>query len=302
MQNNNKKAACAAMLCMAMAMPFVALAENETRVITCGTLNLRAEANTESAILGKYGWGTEVLVKGVNGDWAAVDVGGQSGYMYNKYLGGEGTTSYNAYVNTNSRGLNLRKAPNGDVIRSYPRGTHVNVLSTDGSWSKVNVDGQAGYMSSRWLSNSKPSSGSSSGQSGAVIGTAVVKNPRDTQVLFLRSRPSVASESLGYYRNGKTVQLLEKLDGWYKVRVDGKTGYMMAQFLDVTQKHNGTATVINPNGNSFVNFRKGASLSSAVIRTVPVGTKITVLDKTTDWTKTEIDGVTGYISTWFLKF
>lgn len=299
MQNTNKKAACAAMLCMAMAIPFAAFAENETRVITCGTLNLRAEANTESAILGKYGWGTEVLVKGVNGDWASVDVGGQSGYMYTKYLGGEGTTSYNAYVNTNSRGLNLRKSPNGDVIRSFPRGTHVNVLSTDGAWSKVNIDGQAGYMSSRWLSNSKPSSSS---QSGAVMGTAVVKNPRDTQVLFLRSRPSVASESLGYYRNGKSVELLEKLDGWYKVRVDGKTGYMMAQFLDVTQKHNGTATVFNPNGNNFVNFRKGASLSASVIRTVPVGTKITVLEKTTDWTKTEIDGVTGYISTWFLKF
>jgi len=27
-----------------------------------------------------------------------------------------------------------------------------------------------------------------------------------------------------------------------------------------------------------------------------------VLSKGTDWTKTEIDGVTGYISTWFLKF
>ena len=27
-----------------------------------------------------------------------------------------------------------------------------------------------------------------------------------------------------------------------------------------------------------------------------------VLDKGTDWTKTEIDGKTGYISTWFLKF
>ena len=52
MQNNNKKAACAAMLCMAMALPFGANAENETRVITCGTLNLRAEANTSSAVLG----------------------------------------------------------------------------------------------------------------------------------------------------------------------------------------------------------------------------------------------------------
>ena len=48
MKNSNKKAAAAAMMCMAMAVPFGAVAENETRVITAGTLNLRAEANTDS--------------------------------------------------------------------------------------------------------------------------------------------------------------------------------------------------------------------------------------------------------------
>ena len=78
---------------------------------------------------------------------------------------------------------------------------------------------------------------------------------------------------------------------------------MMAKFLDVKQSvSGGTATVYNPNGNSYVNFRSAASLNASVLRTVPVGTTIKVLDKGTDWTKTEIDGVTGYISTWFLKF
>ncbi|MFQ9448611.1 MAG: hypothetical protein ACLR4A_15870 [Christensenellales bacterium] len=64
MFTGKKKAACAAMLSLAMVAPLAAFAENETRVITCGTLNLRAEESASSAILGKYGWGTEVLVKG----------------------------------------------------------------------------------------------------------------------------------------------------------------------------------------------------------------------------------------------
>lgn len=305
MQNTKKKAACAAMLCMAMAMPLASLAD-EIRVITCGTLNLRAEASSESDILGKYGWGTQVNVKDINGDWASVDVGGQSGYMYAKYLGSEGATNATAYVNSNSRGLNLRATPNGDILGSYPRGTKVTVLSTEGTWSKVSVDGKTGYMSSQWLSSRKPSGGGNSGGSGSVtpaIGTAVVNNPRDTQVLFLRSEPSTASAALGYYRNGKSVTLLAKLNGWYKVQVDGKTGYMMSKYLSVKSDiSGGTATVYNPNGNTYVNFRKSASLSSSVISTVPVGTKITVLEKTTDWTKTEINGVIGYISTWFLRF
>ena len=299
MQNTNKKAACAAMLCMAMAVPFGVTAENETRVITAGTLNLRAESNTDSSILGKYGWGTEVEVLGFDGNWAYVEVNGQKGYMYAQYLGSEGAASYTSYVKTNFRGLNLRQTPNGVILGSYPRGTAVTVLSTADGWSKVSVNGQTGYMASQWLSSSKPASGGST----AVTGTAVVNNPLDTQVLFLRSEPSTASQSLGYYRNGKSVTLLAKLDGWYKVSVDGKTGYMMAKYLKVTDAIvSGTATVYNPNGNSYVNFRSGASLNASVIRTIPVGTKIDVLSKGTDWTKVEIDGVTGYISTWFLKF
>ena len=249
MFTGKKKAACAAMLCMAMTMPFASLAENETRVITCGTLNLRAEESASSKILGKYGWGSEVLVKGVNGDWASVDVGGQSGYMYAKYLGREGTTNSTAYVKTNSRGLNLRAEPNGNILGSYPRGTKVTVLATTGEWSKVSVDGKTGYMQSRWLSGKAVSGGSSAVSPAA--GTAVVNNPRDTQVLFLRREANVSSESLGYYRNGKTVTLLARQGDWYKVSVDGKTGYMMAKYLKVTaDMHNGTARVFNANGGS----------------------------------------------------
>jgi len=239
-----------------------------------------------------------VEVLGFDGNWAYVEVGGQKGYMYAQYLGSEGSASYTRYVNTNARGLNLRAEPNGVILGSYPRGTAVTVHSSNGGWSKVTVGGQSGYMASQWLSSHKPSSGSVSS-----IGTAVVSNPVSTQVLFLRSEPSTASEALGYYRNGKTVTLLEKLDGWYKVKVDGQIGYMMAKYLSVgSSAVSGSATVYNPNGNSYVNFRSGASLNAAVISTVPVGTTIKVLDKGTDWTKTEIDGVTGYISTWFLKF
>ena len=273
MFTGKKKAACAAMLSLAMVAPLAAFAENETRVITCGTLNLRAEESASSAILGKYGWGTEVLVKGVNGDWASVDVGGQSGYMYVKYLGSEGTTHSTAYVKTNSRGLNLRAEPNGNILGSYPRGTKVTVLSNNGNWSKVSVDGKTGYMQTQWLSTKSVSSGSSTVK--PATGTAVVNNPRDTQVLFLRREASANSESLGYYRNGKTVTLLARQGDWYKVSVDGKTGFMMAKYLKVTSEVvSGTARVFNANGGSYVNFRSRASLSASVIGTVPVGTTV----------------------------
>ena len=309
MFTGKKKAACAAMLSMAMVAPLAAFAENETRVITCGTLNLRAEESASSKILGKYGWGSEVLVKGINGDWASVDVGGQSGYMYAKYLGREGATSSTAYVKTNSRGLNLRAEPNGNILGSYPRGTKVTVLATTGEWSKVSVDGKTGYMQSRWLSG-KAVSGGSSAVSPAV-GTAVVNNPRDTQVLFLRREANVNSESLGYYRNGKTVTLLARQGDWYKVSVDGKTGYMMKKFISVVGSSSGatstlpqapfTAKLVNPNGNGIVNFRKAPGLSASIIKAYPVGTEIQVTEVGDVWCKATIDGTEGYVSRYFFQ-
>ena len=76
---------------------------------------------------------------------------------------------------------------------------------------------------------------------------------------------------------------------------------MMAKYVKITSSPK-SATLYNPNGNSIVNFRKGPSLSSTVLATYKVGTKVTVLDKGTDWTLVEINGKTGYISTYFLRF
>ena len=155
MFTGKKKAACAAMLSLAMVAPLAAFAENETRVITCGTLNLRAAESASSAILGKYGWGTEVLVKGVNGDWASVDVGGQSGYMYVKYLGSEGTTHSTAYVKTNSRGLNLRAEPSmvGELLMRLQANQRVIVLEVcdDPEWVHVKTDVVEGYCMVSYL-------------------------------------------------------------------------------------------------------------------------------------------------------
>ena len=134
MLNNKKKAACAAMLCMAMTSPFASLAD-ELRVVTCGTLNLRAEANTTSAVLGKYGWGTQVLVKEIEGDWAHVRKGDAEGYVradhlryykrldpYGPYLPGVVWYPYAARaldeveLYDNETGELLRTVPSGSIM------------------------------------------------------------------------------------------------------------------------------------------------------------------------------------------
>ena len=48
---------------------------------------------------------------------------------------------------------------------------------------------------------------------------------------YIRSGPSMDAEIIGEYMYGTTVEFLEDVVGWYKVRIDGMVGYMGARFF-----------------------------------------------------------------------
>lgn len=48
---------------------------------------------------------------------------------------------------------------------------------------------------------------------------------------YIRSGPSMEADIIGEYMYGTTVEFLEDVGGWYKVRIDGMVGYMGARFF-----------------------------------------------------------------------
>ena len=60
-------------------------------------------------------------------------------------------------------GLNVRKGPGTSYskITKLSKGTAVTVHSTSNGWSKITANGVEGYVSSEYLSSTKPSTGSS---------------------------------------------------------------------------------------------------------------------------------------------
>lgn len=280
--------------------PIVSLADAvPSALVKGGALNLRETASLSAKVLGQFPTGTLVEIVESGSEWHKVEVGGQTGYMMAKYLSTDSAnTSATVHTNTGT-GLNLREEPSmeGKIITSYKPGTQVTALQKSQSWSRVSVEGKEGFMATQYLNFASTS------PTGKV---ALVNNPKDTQVLNLRQSASLDAKVLAYYRNGTKVTILESGSTWHKVQTeDGKVGYMMAKFLKVTDENATaqpyTATLINVNGGKIVNFRSGPSLNASIIRTVPVGTKITVLEHGTDWCKVDVDGTTGYISTWFMK-
>ena len=288
----------AAAFTLALALPLGSLAENHM-VVTGGGLNLRQEPSLDAKVIKQYPTGTWMTVLSEEGKWSKVEVGGNTGYVMSKYL-----TSSNGgsalYVRTNTgRGLNLRDEPSleGGIIASFKPGTKVKVLVRGSGWHKVEVGGKTGYMSAQYLSASAATSGS-------TAKTGTVSNPGANQVLLLREKASTDARVIGHYRNGVEVTITGESGGFYKVKVDGKTGYMMKKFIKVASSATQTpfaAKLVNPNGNRIVNFRKAPGLNAAVIKTHPVGTEIKVLELGDVWCKAEIDGVTGYVSRYFFK-
>jgi len=310
-ENLKKLASKAMSLTAAAAMtltPMMAQAETaSSALVKGGALNLRETASLTAKVLGQYPTGTLVEIIESGSEWHKVSVNGKTGYMMAKYLTSDASES-TATVRTNTGiGLNLREEPSlsGKLITSYKPGTKITVLQKGATWSRVKVDGKEGFMATQYLNFG--TSGGTTTPSKPVTGkVALVNNPKDTQVLNLRQEASLDAKVLSYYRNGAKVTVLSTGKTWYKVQTeDGKIGYMMAKFLKMTDETAEakpyTATLINVNGGKIVNFRKRPSLKGEIIRTVPVGTKVTVLEHGTDWCKVDVDGTVGYISTWFMK-
>ena len=272
----------------------------DSALVQGGKLNLRQTPSLTAKVLGQFPTGALVEIIESGDEWHHVEVNGQEGYMMAKFLN-TGSARIEAVVRTNSGiGLNLREEPDmkSAIITSVKNGDTVTVTQKSAEWCRVRVNGQEGFMSTKFLAFAKQPVTST----GKV---AVVNNPRNTQVLNLRATASLDAKVVDYYRNGVKVTILNAGDTWHKVQVeDGKIGFMMAKYLKVTNDTTSVqpfqAKVINVNGGSYVNFRKGASLSASIIDRIDVGTSVTVIEHGTDWCKVVIDGVEGFMSTWFL--
>lgn len=284
--------------------PIASLAETaQSALVKGGALNLREQASLDAKVLGQYPTGTLVQITESGSEWHKVSVNGKTGYMMARYLS-NATNETTATVRTNTGiGLNLREEPSlyGTILTSAKNGSEVKVLQRGTTWCRAVVDGKEGFMATQYLRF-----GASQSSSSWVGKTAVVRNPRDTQVLNLRETASLDARVLAYYRNGVKVTVLGEGGDWVKVQVeDGRIGYMMRKFLRVTNESATlkpyTAYAMNVNGGRYVNLRKGPSLSAGIISTVPVGNAVTVIEHGTDWCKVQVDGKEGYMSTWFLK-
>ena len=121
----------------------------------------------------------------------------------------------------------------------------------------------------------------------------------DASSLRLRSGPSTSSATLDYAYNDEVVILLEKTGNWYKVIYNLQTGYMHADYLDVTTRENAELGYGRVNGSS-VNIRSGPSTSNTSIAKGQLGDTAYIIGINNQWFKIIYGDKVGYIRSDYL--
>lgn len=201
--------------------------------------------------------------------------------------------------------LRLREdaSTSAKTISAYYTGTTVTLLGGSGSWYYVRTpDGKTGYMHSSYLTITGSITGGQLDENTAA--TVISANGKPVR---LRSGPSVNYSIIASYAVGTPLTVLSTGETWSKVRINGRTGYMMNEFIRTFDGYGGdsvaggyTAYVVSGNGKSVV-LREGPAKSHDVLASYNVGQKVTVNSYGATWCQVTINGLDGYMMTEFLS-
>lgn len=119
------------------------------------------------------------------------------------------------YVNTQSKNLNVRNAPNGDVIGSLPKGTQVLVYEESDGWSRI---GDGKWVSSSYLADSVPS------------GNRTMHVVNVSSHLNVRSAPGTNNDVVAHLSNDTEVVIDGEQNGWYHI-ISPANGWVSGDYV-----------------------------------------------------------------------
>ncbi|MGL5066627.1 MAG: SH3 domain-containing protein [Sarcina sp.] len=302
-------------------------------------LHLRDSATTNSNILKTLYSNDEIIVLAKDGAWYKVNVNGQIGYVYGYYLNvsnqstpesnnNNDTTSTaqgignGALINTTFLHFRSSDSIYSDILSTLNTSSNITVLSKDGEWYKVEVNGQVGYVYGYYLqvssnqdNNSLPSSNTNSSNNSSTQGSIGTGHLINTTFLHFRSAATLDSDIISTLSENSQIKVLKKVGSWYEVNVNGQVGYVYGYYLSVTGNSSpdsnikskpvapesqgiGSGNLINT---TFLHLRDSATTNSNILETIYNNDKITVLSKDGAWYKVNVNGNIGYVYGYYLN-
>lgn len=230
-----------------------------TYVVNATSLRVRTGPATYHGTIGGVLNGQTLNVIGAENGWFKVKHNGNTGYVSSEFVkfvkGGTSTSnpSANNNNNTSTQGsgeyyinvsaLNVRSGAGMDygIIGSLPQGQKVQVIADEYGWSKVNYNGQTGYIGTRYLSKT-PVSGAQDNKPTQNNNNNNNNTPAqgsgdyyvNASALNVRGGAGTDYGVIGALPQGQKVQVIADEYGWSKINYNGRTGYVGTRFLSKT--------------------------------------------------------------------
>lgn len=133
------------------------------------------------------------------------------------------------YINANS--LNMRKGPSTDseVLKEYDGWQRIDIVGQEGDWYRVSIGGNEGYMIKEHIALGEPPAEPPAKESSFKKKDGYV----NAQSLNMREKPSTDADIVKEFSKGQKLKIVGETDDWYKVKIDGTTGYMTKEFVAV---------------------------------------------------------------------
>lgn len=212
---------------------------------TTTALNLRSQPNTTSAVVTILPAFASLDIQGKQGSWYQVSTNGQQGFVHEDFVtldvstASSGATTPPGAKGRTTTSINLRMGPGQQfaVRRLLRTGTAVNLLEQWGTWYKVDVNGQQGFVSAEFIAledgpNETPD------KTTMPVPTNT-KTGRTIDILNLRAGPSTADRILVELPYNTKVTILDTEGVWFKVTANRQEGYVHSGFIQLDDENAG---------------------------------------------------------------
>ena len=127
--------------------------------------------------------------------------------------------------------VNIRSSPSTDASslgKTQAGDTFTRYEAMENGWSKIDYNGTEAYIKSDYLEVVQTAS--TTAADGSTVETVTVKSGKSN--INIRSSPSTAGEKLGSASGGDSFEVVERLDGWVKIKFNGQEAYVSADLVD----------------------------------------------------------------------